>query len=196
VEPAPPALGSLVRRLVAFFLDGLIIVPVYLLYAIALDGLFGVLVEPGPAGELVVVAVNPGRVALELTLTLVTDAAYYAGCWAAFGTTPGQRLLGMVVRPVVDGTAAGAVARLPAAELGRMAGQAALTRWGLLQVIPLCVGTLAAAGAVPLATAGGINTGWYTFLFVTVVLHPQRRGLHDVRAGTVVLALPRRLRRA
>ncbi len=200
---APPPAATLARRLVAFFLDGLFLVPVYLIYALVLDATFGALVEPDPAGTgVVVVAVDPLRVALELGLTLVTDAAYYAGCWVRWGMTPGQRICGVAVRPVAPGTpdqpwGFGASSSPPSeprvpGDGERVPAAVATTRWAILQLLPLCAGSLAAAGAIPLGAVAGTNAGWYLFLFLTTAAHPLRRGFHDRRAGTLVVRLRRR----
>jgi uncharacterized RDD family membrane protein YckC len=102
---APAPVATLTRRLIAFFLDGFILVPVYVVYAVLLDAAFGVLVEPDPSGTgVVVVAVDPVRMALELTLTLLTDAAYYAGCWARWGMPAGGGWPGPTARTATPQT--------------------------------------------------------------------------------------------
>ena len=202
---APAPLATLWRRFVAFFLDGLILAPVYVLYAVVLDATFGVLVEADPGGAgVVVVAVDPLRVALELGLTLLTDAAYFAGCWSRWGATPGQRIFGVAVRvaaPSVSGGPPGlagrssspapSMPRLPSAD-GRVPAPIATTRWAILQLLPLCAASLAGAGALSIGVVAGINTGWYLFLFLTTAVDPLRRGFHDRRAGTVVVGRARR----
>jgi uncharacterized RDD family membrane protein YckC len=202
---APAPLAALWRRFVAFFLDGLILAPVYVLYAVVLDATFGVLVEADPGGAgVVVVAVDPLRVALELGLTLVTDAAYYAGCWTRWGATPGQRIFGVAVRvaaPSVSGGPPGlagrpsspapSMPRPPSAD-GRVPAPVATTRWAILQLLPHCAASLAGAGALSIGVVAGINTGWYLFLFLTTAVDPLRRGFHDRRAGTVVVGRARR----
>jgi len=139
---APAPVATLTRRLIAFFLDGFLLVPVYVVYAVLLDAAFGALVAPDPGGAgVVVVAVDPARMALELTLTLLTDIAYYAGCWARWGMTPGQRLCGVAVRAVGPGEtrSAGAPSALPP-DPERVPAPAATIRWAVLQLLPLCAG--------------------------------------------------------
>ena len=194
---APAPVAALTRRLVAFFLDGFILIPVYAIYAFVLDSVFGALVEPDPNGAgVVVVAVDPVRMALELTLTLVTDAAYFAGCWARWGMTPGQRICGVAVRAVGPGSppAPGQPRGLPP-DPERVPLPVASVRWAVLQVLPLCCSTLGAAGALPIGIVAGINTGWYALLFLTAVVDPLRRGVHDRIAGTAVVRAPARRRR-
>jgi uncharacterized RDD family membrane protein YckC len=200
--PAPAPVASLARRVLAFLLDGFVLVPVYLVYAIALDALFGTLVVPAPDGSgLVVVAVSPVRVVVELTLTLLTDAAYFAGCWARWGMTAGQRVCGIAVGGVPRGSAGGAGGAdrrvppsrepgLPALVPGRLERvtlQAATVRWAVLQLLPLCVGTLGGAGAASLQVVVVLNTTWFGLVFATAAVDPLRRGLHDRAAGTVVV---------
>jgi len=195
---APGPVASLTRRLLAFFLDGFVLVPVYLVYAITLDALLGTLVEADPGGSgLVVVAVDPLRVAIELTLTLLTDAAYFAGCWARWGMTVGQRACGVAVRavgpggpppggPPPGGRPLGGRPPLPP-DPERVPAQVAAVRWAVLQLLPLCVGTLGGAGAASIQAVAVLNATWFGLIFVTAAVDPLRRGLHDRAAGTVVV---------
>ena len=189
--------APLARRVVAFFLDGFVLVPAWIFYAVVLDAVFGPLVaaDPGGAG-VVVVAIDAPRVALELALTLLTDAAYYAGSWVRWGMTPGQRVCGVAVRaaessarPVPGGP------RPPALAPDRVPAQVATVRWAVLQVLPICVGSLGTAGALSTGIVAGITVGWSGFLFLSAAADPMRRALHDRVAGTVVVvpAVPRRL---
>jgi uncharacterized RDD family membrane protein YckC len=183
----PTPVATLTRRTIAFLIDGLVLAPVYVIYAVVLDALFGPLVGPGADGSsLVVVAVDPLRVAIDLTLTILTDAAYFAGCWALWNATPGQRLCGVAVRTIASGAATGAAAPR-AAGPDRVPLPVATVRWAFLQLLVLCTGTLGAAGAIPLDAVAGINAGWYAFLFFSAALNPLRRGLHDRAAGTIVV---------
>lgn len=187
--PVPAPVASLARRGVAFVLDGFILVPVYVVYSLVLDAVFGVLVEPDPTGTvLVVVAVDPLRVALELTLTLLTDAVYFAGSWSRWGMTLGQRVCGVAVRALGPGPLppAGVSPRLPP-DPERVPAQGAITRWAVLQVPSLCVGTLGGAGAISLEAVGILNGAWFGLLLVTALADPLRRGLHDRAGGTVVV---------
>lgn len=184
------------RRVVAFFLDSFVLVPAWILYAAVLDGIFGPLVasDPGGAG-FVVVAIDAPRVALELALTLLTDAAYYAGSWVRWGMTPGQRACGVAVRGADSGAmqAPGGPGSLAPAR-DRVSTQVATTRWAVLQVLPICVGSLGTAGALSIEIVAGITVGWSGFLFLSAAADPMRRALHDRVAGTVVVVpgVPRR----
>lgn len=194
---APAPVASLARRTIAFLLDGLILAPVYLLYAGILDAAFGALVAPDPGGAgLVVVAVDPGRVTLELTLSILTDLAYYAGSWARWGMTLGQRACRVAVRAVGPGAArpSGAAPVLPP-DPERVPIPAASVRWAVLQLLPLCVSTLGAAGALPVGVVATVNSGWYAVLLLSAIVDPLRRGLHDRAAGTVVVRAAVRARR-
>ena len=97
--PLAAPIATLGRRSAAYLVDSLIIGLAYLVLGILFDSIFGPLVAASPDGQtLVVVAVNPLRVVLELTATLVVDALYFAGCWSRWGATPAQRVLGIRVR--------------------------------------------------------------------------------------------------
>lgn len=184
------------RRVVAFFLDGFVLVPAWVVYAVVLDAVFGPLVASDPAGPgVVVVAVDTPRVALELALTLLTDAAYYAGCWVRWGMTPGQRVCGVSIRVGSSGVEPAPDGRHPpAGPTGRVPAQVATVRWAVLQVPPICVGSLGAAGALPIGIVSAITVGWSGILFLSAAADPLRRALHDRVAGTLVVlaAVPRR----
>ncbi|HSW43122.1 MAG TPA: RDD family protein [Patescibacteria group bacterium] len=184
----PPA--PLGRRIAAFFLDGFVLVPVWVVYAVIFDAVFGPLVAADPGGTgFVVVAIDAPRVALELALTLLTAAAYHAGSWVRWGMTPGQRVCGVAVQ--VAGTAvppalAGQGPPSPGREI--VPAQVATVRWAVLQLLPLCLGALGAAGALPIAAVAWITAAWSGFLLLTALADPLRRALHDRVAGTVVVA--------
>jgi len=190
------AVAPLGRRVVAFLLDGVILVPVWVVYGVALDAIFGPLIAPDPGGTgIVVVAIDAPRVALELALTLLTDAAYYAGCWVRWGMTPGQRVCGVAVRAAPT-AAPTPPDRQRAPELDpdadRVPAPVATMRWAVLQVLPICAGSLGSAGALPLGVVAGITAGWSAFLLLTAAADPRRRGFHDRVAGTVVVLAARR----
>jgi uncharacterized RDD family membrane protein YckC len=188
------AAAPLGRRAVAFFLDGLVLVPVWVVYGVVLDAIFGPLIASDPAGAgFVVVAVDAPRVALELALTLLTDAAYYAGCWVRWGMTPGQRVCGVAVRaaqsaalPALDGQ------RPPELGPDRVPAQVATVRWAVLQVLPICAGSLGSAGALPMGIVAAITAAWSVFLLLSAAADPTRRAFHDRVAGTVVVLAARR----
>lgn len=188
IRPSLPR-APLGRRIVAYFLDGLVLVPVWVVYALTFDAIFGPLVAVDPGGRgIVVVAVDAPRVALELALTLLTAAAYHAGSWVRWGMTPGQRVCGVAVR--VAGTAApAALTGQGPSSLGHEAipVQVATVRWAVLQLLPLCLGSLGAAGALPVQTVAWITAAWSGFLLLTAVADPLRRAFHDRVAGTVVV---------
>jgi uncharacterized RDD family membrane protein YckC len=180
------AVAPLGRRAVAFFIDGFVLVPVWVVYGVVLDAIFGPLIASDPAGPgFVVVAVDAPRVALELALTLLTDAAYYAGCWVRWGMTPGQRVCGVAL-PAPDGQ------RPPELGPDRVPAQVATVRWAVLQVLPICAGSLGSAGALPMGIVAGITAAWSVFLLLSAAADPMRRAFHDRVAGTVVVLAARR----
>jgi hypothetical protein len=110
-----------------------------------------------------------------------------------WGMTPGQRVCGVAVRaasasspPAPDGR------RPPQPGPDRVPAQVATVRWAVLQVLPICVGSLGSAGALPLGIVAGITLGWSAFLLAQAAADPMRRALHDRVAGTVVVLATRR----
>jgi uncharacterized RDD family membrane protein YckC len=181
---AAAPVGSLRRRSAAYIVDSLIVGVAYVALAAFFDGVFGRLVEATPDGTaLVVVAVNPARVVLELTTTLVIDALYFAGCWSRWGATPAQRALRLRVR-MADGTPP------RPDEPDALPIEAGWRRWAVLATLPIAVGSLAASGAFDLDVLIVVNGLWFLLLFVSTAIDPLRRGLHDRVAGTVVVPAP------
>src|SRR5450756_2097230 len=71
---AAAPVAALWRRSAAYIVDSLIIGIAYILLAVVFDAVFGQLVEATPDGTaLVVVAVNPVRVVLELSLIHISE---------------------------------------------------------------------------------------------------------------------------
>jgi uncharacterized RDD family membrane protein YckC len=183
LHPAAPVAG-LGRRSAAYIVDSLIVGIVYVLLAVFFDAVFGPLVEATPDGTaLVVVAVDPLRVALELAATLVIDALYFAGSWSRWGASPAQRVLRLRVR-MANGTPTtpDAPDALPI--------EAAWRRWAVLAIGPIAVGSLTASGALDTSVLFVVNGTWFLVLFISAASNPLRRGLHDRVAGTVVVPAP------
>jgi uncharacterized RDD family membrane protein YckC len=187
--PVAAPVAALGRRSAAYIADSLVIGLAYIALGVMFDSIFGPLVAATPDGlSLMVVAVNPLRVALELSATLVVDALYFAGCWCRWGATPAQRALGLRVRlqgSVASATESAASARgLPAEAAGR--------RWALLAILPIALGSLSASGAMDVSLVAVVNGAWFLILLVSAAVDPLRRGLHDRVAGTIVVSVSSR----
>jgi uncharacterized RDD family membrane protein YckC len=198
--PLAAPIAPLGRRSAAYLVDSLVIGLAYLVLGILFDSIFGPLVAATPDGQaLVVVAVNPLRVALELTATLVVDALYFAGCWSRWGATPGQRVLR--IRVLLE-RATGPAATGPAGAGSAAAGsahdtpvalplEAAWRRWAVLAVLPIATGSLAGSGAIDVSVLTVVNGAWFLLLLASTAADPLRRGLHDRVAGTIVVPVQR-----
>jgi uncharacterized RDD family membrane protein YckC len=198
--PLAAPIAPLGRRSAAYLVDSLVIGLAYLVLGILFDSIFGPLVAATPDGQaLVVVAVNPLRVALELTATLVVDALYFAGCWSRWGATPGQRVLR--IRVLLE-RATGSAGAGPAATGSAAAGsahdtpvalplEAAWRRWAVLAVLPIATGSLAGSGAIDVSVLTVVNGAWFLLLLASTAADPLRRGLHDRVAGTIVVPVQR-----
>ena len=203
--PLAAPIAPLGRRSAAYLVDSLIIGVAYLVLGILFDSIFGPLLAATPDGQaLVVVAVNPLRVALELTATLVVDALYFAGCWSRWGATPGQRVLRIRVLleraagPAGTGPAATGPARAGSAAAGAahdtpvaLPLEAAWRRWAVLAVLPIATGSLAGSGAIDVSVLTVVNGAWFLLLLASTAADPLRRGLHDRVAGTIVVPVQR-----
>ena len=184
--PAATVVAGVGRRIAAYLVDSLIVGVADILLTVLFDAVFGPLVAATSDGAaLQVVAVNPLRVVLELTATLVIDAAYFAGCWSRWGATPAQLALGLRIRLADGAPAASASSRaLPI--------EAAWQRWAVLAVFPIAIGSLAASGALNAGVLVVANGTWFLVLLISTAADPLRRGLHDRAAGTVVVVAPNR----
>jgi uncharacterized RDD family membrane protein YckC len=198
--PLAAPIAPLGRRSAAYLVDSLVIGVAYLVLGILFDSIFGPLVAATADGQaLVVVAVNPLRVALELTATLVVDALYFAGSWSRWGATPGQRVLR--IRVLLE-RATGSAGAGPAATGSAAAGsahdtsvalplEAAGRRWAVLAVLPIATGSLAGSGAIDVSVLTVVNGAWFLLLLASTAADPLRRGLHDRVAGTIVVPVQR-----
>jgi uncharacterized RDD family membrane protein YckC len=185
LDTAGPVAG-LGRRSAAYVLDSLVVGTVYVALAVLFDTLFGPLVQTSPDGStVVVIAVDPVRVALELAATLVIDGLYFAGSWSRWGASPAQRALGLRIR-----MAGGAPRTADSGDA--LPIEAAWLRWAVLAVGPIAVGSLADSGALDPSVLLVVNGAWYMFLLVSAARDPLRRGLHDRVAGTLVVRTPSR----
>ena len=173
--------GALGRRSAAYILDSFLVGLVYVLLAVLFDSAFGPLVAAAPDGSaVIVVAVNPVRVALELTATLLVDGLYFAGSWSRWGATPAQRALRLRVRPTTD----------PRPKPGAPDGlpiEAAWRRWAVLAILPIAVGSLAASGAIDVSLLFVVNGSWFSLLLISTAVDPLGRGIHDRVGGTLVV---------
>ena len=193
--PLAAPIAPLGRRSAAYLVDSLVIGLAYLVLGILFDSIFGPLVAASPDGQtLVVVAVNPLRVVLELTATLVVDALYFAGCWSRWGATPAQRALR--IRVVLEHAAGSAATGSAAASSAHNTSvalplEAAGRRWAVLAVLPIATGSLAGSGAIDASVLAVVNGAWFLLMLVSTAADPHRRGLHDRVAGTIVVPATR-----
>ena len=198
--PLAAPIAPLGRLSAAYLDDSLVIGVAYLVLGILFDSIFGPLVAATADGQaLVVVAVNPLRVALELTATLVVDALYFAGCWSRWGATPGQRVLRIrvLLERATGSAGAGPAGAGPAAADSAhdtpvaLPLEAAGRRWAVLAVLPIATGSLAGSGAIDVSVLTVVNGAWFLLLLVSTAADPLRRGLHDRVAGTIVVPVQR-----
>jgi uncharacterized RDD family membrane protein YckC len=172
-EATPGVRASFVRRLVAFLLDGVVL----LVAGFALLTLVTILIGPTVVLEMDSAAspvseVGTWRVILNAVLLAALSGLYFVISWSRFGWTPGQSLLRLAVREASPG--AGITPR-----------RAAL-RWLLLGA-PLGLAS-ALTVSVPLLFLAvlAVSFAWFVVLIVTTLVSRTGRGLHDRLAGTTV----------
>ena len=162
--------GDASSRLVAYVIDAVLLSVVVFAAAALVSVAIGPLVRFG-SGE---ATLDEGVAIVDALVATVLGALFFAGSWARFGASPGQRLLGMRVVDEAEGSPIGA--------------RRALLRWapiGLpLGAAALLTAVLSGPGdaAVDLALLA-----WYVALLATTARSATKQGLHDRLARTVVV---------
>jgi uncharacterized RDD family membrane protein YckC len=175
-EPTPGVRASFVRRLVAFLLDGFVL----LVAGLALLTLITVFIGPTVLLEMESAAspvseVRAWRVVLNAVLLAALSGVYFVISWTRFGWTPGQRLF----RLAVCGAS-------PAA--GITTGRAFL-RWSLLGAPLGLASALTVSAPLLFLAVLVVSFTWFAVLVVTTLFSRTGRGLHDRLAGTTVVRI-------
>jgi uncharacterized RDD family membrane protein YckC len=214
-HPLPPglALATMRQRVIAWFIDGLILVASQLAFwifavvvgAVSIDSAAAQQIQNSPLAMPTVApySANLPFLAILLSVFVALTVGYVAVAWARFRATPGQKVMSLEVASAATGRNLG---------LGR-----ALARSLIVVGIPLTAvagviyGLLAYETSVPWADAmnpapGGPAEAWLTqwsdLLFVGIVLaaiwpfalllwtflSPTRQGIHDRAADSLVVA--------
>jgi uncharacterized RDD family membrane protein YckC len=165
------AYADAASRLVAYLIDGVLVGVAIFVVALVLMKVLGSTL-PAVAADGTRGSVDVGRALVNAVVATIISGLYFVGCWAAFGRTVGQRLLGMVVLREMGGD--------------RLRPSQAFVRWFLLGawwgVLAVLLLPIPAAGWL-LALAIGV---WDLVLLGTTARDGRKRGLHDRLAGSVV----------
>jgi uncharacterized RDD family membrane protein YckC len=161
----PPGLvfADTPSRLVAYFLDGFVLSPVYaVIYALV--G-FDFTAQRGAFPDR-----NVWVVASALTLAL--NGAYWVWFWSGGRrATPGQRVMGIQVGNAFDGS--------PLTTSQAINRYLAMGQWvGILAVLPYL-----ATAVLSMVVAAA----WYIVLLLSVIVSPTKQGLHDRFAGAALV---------
>jgi len=173
-EPHEATPASFVRRLVAFLLDGIVL----LVAGFALLALTTVVIGPTvvldtDAAASPVSEVRGWRVVLNAVLLAALSGLYFVISWARAGWTPGQRLFRIAVRG--------------SSPLAGISPRQAVLRWALLGA-PLGLASALTVNLPLLFLAVVVASfAWFAVLVMTTLLSRTGRGLHDRLAGTTVI---------
>ncbi len=173
-EATPSVPASFARRLVAFLLDGIVLlVAGFALLALTTAALGPTVVLDLDAAASPVSEVRGWRVVLNAVLLAALSGVYFVVPWSRDGRTPGQRLFRIAVRG--------------ASPMAGISTRRAVLRWALLGA-PLGLAS-ALTVSLPLLFLAIIvvSFAWFAVLVVTTVLSRTGRGLHDRLAGTTVV---------
>jgi uncharacterized RDD family membrane protein YckC len=175
-EAMPGVPASFMRRLVAFLLDGVVLLVAGFAVLTFTTVFIGptVLLEPESAAS-PVSEVRAWRVVLNAVLLAALSGVYFVISWSRSGRTPGQRLFRLAVRGAPPAV--------------RISPRRAVLRWSLLGA-PLGLAA-ALTVSVPLLFLGVLVVSfiWFAVLVVTTLLSRTGRGLHDRLAGTTVVRI-------
>ena len=173
-EPTSGVRASFVRRLVAFLLDGVVL----LMAGFALLTLITVFIGPtvrlepesaaSPVSE-----VRTWRVILNAVLLAALSGVYFVISWSRFGWTPGQRLFRLAV--------------LEAPRAAGMTPRRAALRWLLLGAPLGLASALTVSAPLLFLAVLVVSFTWFSVLVVTTLRSRTGRGLHDRLAGTMVI---------
>lgn len=161
-------------RLLAFAADAVLLTALLFTASLVSAATLGPVVRFLPAtGTERYVLVDQERLIVAAIVSAVLSAAYFIVSWTALPMTPGQRLIGVRVGR--------------AADLRRLTLGQAASRW-LLLMGPLSLGALVATLLPGLRAPVDLATlAWWLILLLTTVRSPTKQGLHDRRAGSVVI---------
>jgi uncharacterized RDD family membrane protein YckC len=173
-EAMPVVRASFVRRLVAFLLDGIVLLVAGFALLALTTVVIGptVLLEPDSAAS-PVSEVRGWRVVLNAALLAAVSGVYFVISWSRVGWTPGQRLFRIAVRGVP-----------PAA---RVSPRRAVLRWALLGAPLGLAASLTLSLPLLFLAVLVVSFAWFAVLLVTTLLSRTGRGLHDRLAGTTVI---------
>ena len=161
-----------VRRILAYLLDGLLLVVVIFAAAVVATAILGPTVRFDSGVDAGGVVVDAGRTYINAVVGTLISALYFIGSWCRSGRTPGQAVFGIRVGHVEDGSLLGV--------------PAAIVRWAALGA-PIALAS-PFAREVPGAGARltlGVGV-WLIALLVTTVVDRHNRGLHDRLSGSAV----------
>jgi uncharacterized RDD family membrane protein YckC len=157
------------RRFVAYLIDTVLLIVFGLVCReLAAQAGFGPRQWTGPEA-----IGHPATIVLQLVAVAVS-AAYFVGCWCIAQRTVGMRLLGLRIEQA-DG------------ESGLTPRQG-VVRWLVLEGVPSMVSIIGGDNEIAYWVTTVANWVWWVVLVLTTVRDPQRRGIHDKLAGSLVIA--------
>lgn len=173
-EATPGAPASFVRRLVAFLLDGIVLLVAGFALLALTTVVIGptVLLEPDSAAS-PVSGIRGWRVVLNAVLLAALSGLYFVISWSRVGWTPGQRLFRIAVRG--------------ASPVAGVSPRRAVLRWALLGAPLGLAASLTVSLPLLFLAVVVVSFAWFAVLIVTTLLSRTGRGLHDRLVDTTVV---------
>jgi uncharacterized RDD family membrane protein YckC len=160
--PAGLLLAEVPNRVVALFIDGLVVAVLAFVAGLVIFGIFG--------SELL-------GVVLWLAASIGLSAGYFVYAWGAPRATLGMRLLNLRIGHETDGR-----------PLGR---EQALVRWAVLGVPLVLAQSISGSSDALVGVLSIAGLVWLVALLYSVAASPTKQGYHDRLARTIVFKAPR-----
>lgn len=170
--PGGVSLADIPNRIIAIVIDFIILGLIGFVVSAVLGGIFVETRTENVLGIPITVT-GPSMIAQLLTAAVLVaiSAAYFIYMWTRMnGATVGMQVLKLQVRDAASG--------------GQVTQDQAIRRWLFLGG-PQALGFLYVLPAIGILVSLAV-LGYYIYLLVTTAQDPQRRGLHDKQANTVV----------
>ena len=171
--PAGTALADIPNRLVAIFIDGIILGIIGAIVNAIVTPILGERLFGGVFGFEVVVPSLLSSIVV-VAIVAAVSAGYFIYMWTRMdGATIGMRVLKLRLADAPSG--------------GPVSQQQAINRW-LLLGLPIALSQFFYWGIIGWLIWLAV-IGWYIYLLVTTAQSPTRQGFHDTYAKTVVIKL-------
>jgi len=176
--PAGFVYADVPNRIVAYFIDSIILFIIGLGTVAIIGGALGGVTNPSSTTDGSIVEVNYGASLVVGLIGLAISAAYFILMWSSQRATVGMKVLGLQIGTQEDGRS--------------ITTMAAFNRWliiGIPSILAQFAGYLSAGLGMILGLVGIV---WLIALLVSISQSPTKQGYHDRYAKTIMVKTARR----